>query len=446
MEMGPILRAMGRNKVRFGLIVMEVALTLAIVANCVAMIRDARGQDDPGLRLRRREPGAGGQHAVREGVPRGGLPRQRPGCGPAVAALHARRARRQQHPVPALAGRGQLDRDARGRRPGRDAAHADLQRRRADAGRPRRAVAEGRDFGPEEVERDTARLRALNNTQRETGADGRPREKFLQEVIVSRAFGQPRLRRRAAARQAPGGLGRRSLPRGGRDRRRSTTPTAGPSTSTRSSTRTTRADTSAGRAYLLRTEPGQATAVAKAVEARLLAVNGGRNLQVRTMDEIKAQYFGPQRLVSTLMTWVAVLLVLVTSLGIVGLASFSVTERTRQIGTRRALGARRRTSSRHFLLENWLLTTMGVAVGVVLAYGLNFGLVASSRGRSCVAVAGRAWCCSGRRGSWPRCAGAAGLAHLAGDGDAQRLNGGGRRRRWKWTRTTRRWTPTSSAA
>ncbi len=42
MEMGPILRAMGRNKVRFGLIVMEVALTLAIVANCVAMIRDAR--------------------------------------------------------------------------------------------------------------------------------------------------------------------------------------------------------------------------------------------------------------------------------------------------------------------------------------------------------------------------------------------------------------------
>src|SRR6185436_15033661 len=42
MEIGPILRAMGRNKVRFGLIVAEVALTLAIVTNCVAMIRDAR--------------------------------------------------------------------------------------------------------------------------------------------------------------------------------------------------------------------------------------------------------------------------------------------------------------------------------------------------------------------------------------------------------------------
>ena len=109
-------------------------------------------------------------------------------------------------------------------------------------------------------------------------------------------------------------------------------------------------------------------------------MNGGRNLQVRTMDEIKAQYFGPQRLVSTLMTWVTVLLVLVTSLGVVGLTSFSVAERTRQIGTRRALGARRRDVLGHFLAENWLLTTMGVAVGVALAYALNFGLVSSVEG------------------------------------------------------------------
>src|SRR5262245_16385265 len=44
LELGPILRSMKRNKVRFGLIVLEVALTLAIVANCITMIADARTQ------------------------------------------------------------------------------------------------------------------------------------------------------------------------------------------------------------------------------------------------------------------------------------------------------------------------------------------------------------------------------------------------------------------
>src|SRR5947209_8739626 len=42
MEFGPILRAMGRNKTRIGLIVLEVALTLAIVVNCITMIAEAR--------------------------------------------------------------------------------------------------------------------------------------------------------------------------------------------------------------------------------------------------------------------------------------------------------------------------------------------------------------------------------------------------------------------
>ena len=50
-----------------------------------------------------------------------------------------------------------------------------------------------------------------------------------------------------------------------------------------------------GAAYLVRTEPGQAAAVAKAIEDALLAANAGRNLSVRTIDEIKAQFFGPQR-------------------------------------------------------------------------------------------------------------------------------------------------------
>src|SRR5262245_17311152 len=63
MDIGPVLRALVRNKTRFGLIALEIALTLAIVANCVTMIRDARreithpsGFDDDNLLSVRSSP------------------------------------------------------------------------------------------------------------------------------------------------------------------------------------------------------------------------------------------------------------------------------------------------------------------------------------------------------------------------------------------------------
>jgi putative ABC transport system permease protein len=53
-----------------------------------------------------------------------------------------------------------------------------------------------------------------------------------------------------------------------------------------------------------------------------------------------------------------------------------VNARRKQIGTRRAVGARRVDIIRYFMVENWLLTTGGVIVGSVLAFG--FGLWLSS--------------------------------------------------------------------
>jgi putative ABC transport system permease protein len=60
-----------------------------------------------------------------------------------------------------------------------------------------------------------------------------------------------------------------------------------------------------------------------------------------------------------------------------GLASFNVGTRTRQIGTRRAVGARRVDILRHFLLENWLVSTIGVLAGCVLALALGYWLSTS---------------------------------------------------------------------
>src|SRR6185369_13716676 len=59
----------------------------------------------------------------------------------------------------------------------------------------------------------------------------------------------------------------------------------------------------------------------------------------------------------------------------VGLTSFSVAERTRQVGIRRALGAQRGDVLGHFLLENAIVSGLGISIGVALAYGLNVLLV-----------------------------------------------------------------------
>jgi putative ABC transport system permease protein len=116
------------------------------------------------------------------------------------------------------------------------------------------------------------------------------------------------------------------------------------------------------------------------IEPALLAVDKGRTFRVQPLDDIKDGYFSNQRAVVAFMSILVGLLVLVTSLGIVGLTAFSVAERTRHIGTRRALGARRIDIVRHFLLENWLLTTMGLTLGILLAFGINIGLVSSTAG------------------------------------------------------------------
>ena len=58
-------------------------------------------------------------------------------------------------------------------------------------------------------------------------------------------------------------------------------------------------------------------------------------------------------------------------ISIVGIVSFWVTSRTKQIGTRRALGARKRDVTRYFQLENLLLTTTGVVIGTAGAIALS---------------------------------------------------------------------------
>jgi putative ABC transport system permease protein len=68
------------------------------------------------------------------------------------------------------------------------------------------------------------------------------------------------------------------------------------------------------------------------------------------------------------------LVLVFSALGIFGLATFNVSTRTRQIGTRRAVGARKRDIVRYFMTENWLITSLGVVVGCCLALAAGFWL------------------------------------------------------------------------
>ncbi len=124
--------------------------------------------------------------------------------------------------------------------------------------------------------------------------------------------------------------------------------------------------------YAVRAEPGMRDALMAEVEQRLSSSDMSRAItMVRSHEEIIARsYRADSRMVAFLGLIVA-LICIVTALGIVGLASFHVGMRTKQIGPRPAVGARRIDIIRHFMVENLLLTTIGVAIGALLAFGFG---------------------------------------------------------------------------
>lgn len=130
--------------------------------------------------------------------------------------------------------------------------------------------------------------------------------------------------------------------------------------------------------YLVRTEPGLTGRLMPRIEETLLGVSDRRVIKnLQPMSAIKARSYMADRGMAVLLGFVTGMLLVVTSVGIVGLASFSVRQRVKQIGTRRAVGARRRHVLRYFLTENWLITSAGLLIGVLLAFGVNWWLVAS---------------------------------------------------------------------
>ncbi len=128
--------------------------------------------------------------------------------------------------------------------------------------------------------------------------------------------------------------------------------------------------------YVVRAGPMRPRNLAPAIEKALTDRGSGRVvMDLKLHTEIVDETYGGDIAMIRMLITVIVLLLAVTSLGVVGLASFNVRSRTKQIGTRRAVGARRRDILRYFLVENAVMTGIGVALGTLLTFALNLWLV-----------------------------------------------------------------------
>lgn len=121
-------------------------------------------------------------------------------------------------------------------------------------------------------------------------------------------------------------------------------------------------------AYVIRTEPGRRDEIMARIDKEFADLQPGRFIsRMEAFDVTAAKSREGSRASIIILAAVAVLVLLVTVVGIVGLAAFNVATRTKQLGTRRAIGAQKLHILRYFLVENWIITTGGVVVGCILA-------------------------------------------------------------------------------
>jgi putative ABC transport system permease protein len=130
--------------------------------------------------------------------------------------------------------------------------------------------------------------------------------------------------------------------------------------------------------YMVRAQPGQLATVMKAARAKLLEIDRERLLdKIEAVSDTRTAAYQDDRGLAVILAVVCACLLGVTACGIVGLTSYWVAQRRRQIGIRRALGATRGAILRYFQTENLLIAGAGALVGIGLAVGVNLWMVTS---------------------------------------------------------------------
>ncbi|MEP6897143.1 MAG: FtsX-like permease family protein [Rhodanobacter sp.] len=128
--------------------------------------------------------------------------------------------------------------------------------------------------------------------------------------------------------------------------------------------------------YVMRTSPQDRERVLQAAATLLAKVDGNRIIRrPQTFEQMRADHFHRDRTMVGMLLAAAAALAFVTAVAIAGLAHFWVQQRRRTIGIRRAIGATRGDILHYFQLENFLIVSGGIVLGLLLAMLLNLLLM-----------------------------------------------------------------------
>ena len=127
--------------------------------------------------------------------------------------------------------------------------------------------------------------------------------------------------------------------------------------------------------YVVKVEPGQMEYVRKQLKDTILAVEQQRHIyRVETMGERFENYYSDNQGLANLFIMLTALMLVVTAISSFAYARFHISQQTKFIGIRRALGAKKSDVILYVLAENWLLTTLGALLGLAIMVGLNIML------------------------------------------------------------------------
>jgi macrolide transport system ATP-binding/permease protein len=110
------------------------------------------------------------------------------------------------------------------------------------------------------------------------------------------------------------------------------------------------------------------------IERHHLAKNDTESFQIRNLAEIQQAIESTTKTMTALLAAIAAISIVVGGIGIINIMLVSVTERTREIGLRKAIGARRTDILTQFLVESVVMTAIGGILGILLGAGAAFGL------------------------------------------------------------------------
>jgi putative ABC transport system permease protein len=128
--------------------------------------------------------------------------------------------------------------------------------------------------------------------------------------------------------------------------------------------------------YVMQVNPRDHDRVLREAADLLLKLNPDMLIDAQgSYADMRADFFRQDASLAWLLSMVCAAMLLVTALGIAGLANFWVQQRRRQIGIRRAIGATRGDILRYFQTENFLIVSGGIVLGALLAFALNLALM-----------------------------------------------------------------------